>query len=102
MAYTPTNWRPNDVVTTERMNKLERGVAAAGPLIVYANLNGRLDKTWQEIRNALSAIIVFDNGAHVYIGHVGELQYSVNRYSVTTTSGAVYVATSADGYPEAE
>ena len=28
MSYTPTNWQTGDIITAERLNKLENGVAA--------------------------------------------------------------------------
>ena len=30
MSYTPTNWQNGDVITAEKLNKLENGVANAG------------------------------------------------------------------------
>lgn len=38
MAYTPTTWATGDIVTAEKLNKLERGVADAGgyPVIEFA------------------------------------------------------------------
>lgn len=29
MAYTPTNWKRGDIVTSEKMNKIEAGIASA-------------------------------------------------------------------------
>lgn len=30
MAYTPTNWKDGDIISAEKMNKLEQGVAEGG------------------------------------------------------------------------
>lgn len=30
MAYTPTNWKDGDIISAEKMNKLEQGVAESG------------------------------------------------------------------------
>lgn len=30
MAYTPTNWKDGDIISAEKMNKLEQGVADGG------------------------------------------------------------------------
>lgn len=30
MAYTPTNWKDGDIISAEKMNKLEHGVAEGG------------------------------------------------------------------------
>ena len=64
MSYTPTNWQTGDVVTSEKLNKLEDGVVAAnGGLDLFVvkikpekNNGARvLDKTAEEIINALTA-----------------------------------------------
>lgn len=34
MAYTPTVWATGDVITAEKLNKAENGIAAAGAYIV--------------------------------------------------------------------
>ena len=51
MSYTKTTWSDGDVITAEKLNKLENGVANAGSvLIVHFDDNTlSLDKTWQEI-----------------------------------------------------
>ena len=30
MAYTPTTWNNGDIITAEKLNKIENGVAQAG------------------------------------------------------------------------
>lgn len=92
MSYDPTNWQTGDVVTSQKLNKLEQGVADAGGgglLIVNMTMTGdamTLDKTWQEIYDAVPAVMVVDptendksvymvyevfvdDGYHVDIGH---------------------------------
>ena len=60
MSYEPTVWETGDVVTAEKMNKLERGVVnAGGILIVTASGSPRtLDKTWNEINSALLPVLI--------------------------------------------
>lgn len=59
MAYEPTNWKTGDVVTSEKLNKLENGVANGGGFLkVASSLDDQervetMDKTWQEIHDAL-------------------------------------------------
>lgn len=36
MAYTPTVWATGDVITAEKLNKAEEGIAAAGPVMIPA------------------------------------------------------------------
>ena len=70
MSYTPTNWASGDIITTEKLNKIEQGISEVsninsgssgivqGPLIVSEASDGLvvvLNKTWQEIYNAVEA-----------------------------------------------
>ena len=62
MAYEPTSWQTGDVVTAEKLNKLEIGVASnsgSGNLIATATKNDNnyyvLDKTWKDIEDAINA-----------------------------------------------
>ena len=63
MAYTPTEWLDGDLITAERMNKIEDGIVNAGSgesggsgnYIVHADPSTfTLDKTAQEIYNAMA------------------------------------------------
>lgn len=55
MSYEPTNWKTGDVVTSEKLNKLENGVANSGDLFVVklyydAQQDKEVcDKTWEEL-----------------------------------------------------
>lgn len=35
MAYNPTEWETGDVITAEKLNKAEEGIAAASPFIIH-------------------------------------------------------------------
>lgn len=71
MAYTPTEWATGDVITAEKLNNIEGGVMAAGPLIVnlsYSSVvNDRyatgstLDKSYSEIMAA------YESGRNIVI-----------------------------------
>lgn len=39
MSYTPTNWKKGDVVTSEKLNNMESGIAGAGQLVVEFSWN---------------------------------------------------------------
>ena len=61
MSYTPTSWNTGDTITASAMNKIENGIANAGGAlicnVVYeAGLGYKLDKTAQEIYDAMSLI----------------------------------------------
>lgn len=38
MAYTPTNWQDGDIITADKLNHLEQGIAANGQAIEDATL----------------------------------------------------------------
>lgn len=66
--YVPTEWQTGDIVTSEKLNKIEQGVARAGVLVcnmVVDEDNGayRLDHTWQEIADAGFAVAIVSNNA---------------------------------------
>lgn len=58
MAYIPTVWSTGDVITAGKLNKMEGGIAAAGPLLVTVTADGadyhELDKSYKEITEAAS------------------------------------------------
>ena len=65
MAYTPTNWQNGDVITADKLNKLENGVASAGGgseelLVTFTIVNGdedyelSADKTFAEVSYAIT------------------------------------------------
>lgn len=114
MSYTPTVWKKGDKITSEKLNKLENGVAGSGGgvLVVHANESGALDKTWQEMADAVEAgivctfhfgEIVSDNGLTVwYLTGIfagdGEYGVAVSNSGDTVT----FIADSASGYPVVE
>ena len=56
MSYTPTTWTTGDTITASAMNKIENGIASAGgALICNIDAYNTLDKTVQEIYDALES-----------------------------------------------
>lgn len=66
MAYTPTNWQDGDIITAEKMNKIENGIATGGSgdeydLTIIAHVNGGnytyelqgkpFDELWEKVSN---------------------------------------------------
>lgn len=114
MAYTPTEWKKGDVVTSDKLNKLEQGVASGGGvLVVNENTDtGALDKTWQEINDAPLAVVVTEYGGAKNMGfviqtaNVEDVGYAVVMVMPQAAqdgvawTGIPYLATAADGYPE--
>ncbi len=59
MSYTPTDWKDGDVITAERMNKLERGVqneqtGPPGP----AGPSGASGVTMEQVNAAIQAAVL--------------------------------------------
>ena len=66
MSYTPTEWKKGDLITSEKLNKIEEGIVDAasssgggsGVFIVHGNNDGSnlvLDKTLGEIKTAFAS-----------------------------------------------
>lgn len=80
----------------------EKAVKNASSLLLAEDSNDTLDKTWQEIHDALKS------GKTVYV-ETGDSIYSVNSVVTGDVTGTYYVktmdeeyiASSSDGYPEA-
>ena len=99
MAYTPTVWETGDVITAEKLNKAEQGIAGASPLVATLTYNdnvGSIDKTGQEIINALS------NNIPVYIKDVSDdeiyFYFLTSVQTITVMSTDYYVFTSLYAY----
>ena len=57
MAYTPTEWKNGDVITAEKLNKIENGIKDIPNddfyiTITYVNSEVTMDKTFEEITEA--------------------------------------------------
>ena len=106
MSYEPTTWKDGDLVTSAKLNKLEQGIAnGGGILIVHADENGVLDKTWQEIYDADVCIICIFEDSDKFFNFVtgvispDPLSLSHQNYTITTQTDAIYTASSQDDYP---
>lgn len=106
MAYTPTEWQSGDIVTSAKLNKIENGIAKGIDAFVIHSANSTLDKTWQEIYDALAAeklaIIFAPSGSpdvyNIEQGLVLGISLVDGTYSLNTTMGA-FVASTANDYP---
>lgn len=78
MSYTPTTWVTGDPITATKLNKLENGVANAGSALIvsYNAVTGALDKTVQEIYDAITS------GVPAYLQYVyGDIENPNDYYS---------------------
>lgn len=105
MPYEPTNWKSGDVVTSAKLNKLEKGVEdAGGVLIVHATTEGdviTLDKTWQEIHDSMLTMIVKDNGFMmlVFCAFIDAEAYLIYAFDFDEVGGKQFSCNDADEYP---
>lgn len=119
MAYTPTEWQTGDIVTAEKLNKLENGVADSSGGILAVNLIleedssvPSLDKTYAEIASAIEnnkQVVVFNKLSPILTGITAHPVYSVggdDEYTVRVLAMiglgvglATYVAEEEDAYP---
>lgn len=105
MSYTPTEWATGDVVTAEKLNKIENGIASAGGGgVLIANMSpntGELDKTWQEIYDAPFCVIkINDNGVFSFvINKIAEYYLSAYAFDGEETRFLAFATNAADGYP---
>lgn len=128
MAYEPTNWKTGDIVTSEKLNKLENGVAGAdGFMAVNGQYDAGDESTAETITLDITAVELYEaltNGAFVvvlvpdlpfYLGdgvkHTCSAILPIIKYSFedkghfgksyyfVTMDNAIYTATSENGYP---
>ena len=110
MSYDKQTWTTGEVITANKLNHMEDGIAAGGGsvLVVGYTADGEtltLDKTWQEIYDASLAIMMYqvdDDHEMLYIaGEALENKglYHINLYSLGDPTAWTFIASSKDGYP---
>ena len=111
MSYEKQTWQTGDTVTSAKLNHMEDGIeAAGGVLIVHIDDDtGALDKTWQEIHDALAVgqipVVAFVNNTDAGISILGWVAYLDNVYGIwefganVGTDDPLYAASSATDYP---
>lgn len=116
MSYEKQTWAKGDIVTSAKLNHMEDGIASGGgSIIVHETYDestgkGTLDKTWQQIFDALSnsdVVIVRDGETSHMRDYVCGAYSDREIYYVTTTYTEThklngYSADSANGYPSIE
>ena len=106
MAYTPTNWKCGDTITADKMNHIEEGIENAGgsAFEVHAGSNNTLDKTWQEIYDAMPNAYIGseESGKMCILGAVAmQNNYFILTFNPTQSDVQmmVFLTDSASGYP---
>ena len=105
MAYEKQTWTCGDTITADKMNHMEEGIANAGSsaLEVSVGSNNTLDKTWQEIYDAMPNAYIGSEEIKMCILGAAVLQ---DYYTVLTFNPVqedmqmmVFFTNSASGYP---
>ena len=116
MSYDKNTWQTGDVITANKLNHIEDGIAGAGGggasnlYITLSSIDGSMDKTWQEIWDTmtggglcftLAENVGQDNfGFEYYVyGVNGDPSYEVIAYDPIHNEVVNFTADSADGYP---
>lgn len=114
MGYIPTEWQPGDVITAEKLNKAEQGIAAAsaypGVFSVSGTIDGEvitLNHTAQEIIDAIEAGCYIQEIDDQTVGESLDISFIplsgvtyYNKYTFTF-GGTEFVAASLSDYPAA-
>lgn len=99
MSYTPTVWNTGDIVSSQKLNKLEEGVEGAYEVMVINDNNGTLDKTWQEIHDAMVSgipcVVISNSGESIKA--VQAVEGTTGAYFVSTQD--VYTSNESNGFP---
>lgn len=115
MAYTKNTWNTGDIVSSQKLNHMEDGIANSENVFIVGGATndpengwqGTLNKTWQQIRDAIQSkicVIVATDGDNVE-SKIIEAVYDNpepmegdGRYQVAI-DGAIFTTDSKDGYP---
>ena len=105
MAYTPTVWATGDIITAEKLNKAENGIAAASDEVFIVTItwgadgeSATLDKTLAEIVGAQVPVMIAPDDGYQY--YYAEPHYTdpdgdpdgVYLYQITFPSGSGVIA----------
>ena len=108
MSYEKTTWATGDIITAEKMNNIENGIASAENKLIKINatVSGSgitLGKTWQEIYDLMSAgsvVYTFAAGDESVTNFIVTMVYiEDNVYVVVDSSNREYTCATSDGYP---
>lgn len=109
MAYTKNTWNTGDIVSSQKLNHMEDGIANSENVFIVGGvslgevdaLEGTLDKTWQEIHDAMLSkicvvVVTDDNSIQQIL--ISEAAYDGNKYYVAFGNYSFETST-ANGYP---
>ena len=109
MAYTKNTWNTGDIVSSQKLNHMEDGIANSENVFIVGgvtfdqdnNITGTLDKTWQEIHDALQnkiCLVVISGSEGIAQMPVEQASVIDNTYHISIDGHDFWVST-ASGYP---
>lgn len=110
MSYDKNTWQTGDVITANKLNHMEDGIAGAGGggvLALTEDEHNTLDHTWQEIADATFAVLNYEDGdgmtivltKAVYGENAGQYGIGFVGGSYMPDAPRFYIASSVNGYP---
>lgn len=108
MAYEKNTWVTGDIVTSAKLNHMEDGIEGAYEVMVIDDTDGTLDKTWQEIYDAMSqgklCVVRTDKGdleGGITANMVTSI-YFTSEEGAVYAGQATYITSSTTGYPASD
>lgn len=110
MAYTKNTWKTGDIVSSVKLNHMEDGIANSENVFIVGGVSfgdggieGTLDKTWQEIYDAMQSkicIIVITLENHIVQALITNVGLDPEgNYSVFTVENTQFSTDTPNGYP---
>lgn len=114
MSYVQHTWQNDELITAAKLNNLEEGVAAGGgggssSILFVTNDDGTLDKTWQEIYDAMTSSVLcvviqsvvdeVEGFASITSNIIQNIVLQEGVYSLYLDDGLPFIASTANDYP---
>ena len=105
MAYTPTNWKTGDVITAEKLNNMESGIADCDTAVTglkeeISELGGLSDDVKQALLQIAQKVAYVDDDGQTYYQDLYDALYPpaevVSISAVYTQSGTIYTSDTLD------
>lgn len=111
MAYTKNTWKTGDIVSSQKLNHMEDGISNSENVFIVGgasfgkggDIEGTLDKTWQEIHDAMLSkicIVVITDDNSIVQKLITNVDVDLDSgYSVLVEGGSQFSTGTANGYP---
>lgn len=109
MAYTKNTWRTGDIVSSQKLNHMEDGIANSENVFIVGGVSlgengieGTLDKTWQEIHDAMLSkicVVVITDGNSIAQKLIDDASVGLEGEYNVFVEGTQLSTSTANGYP---